>query len=47
MADVLLINMKRLPLRIKDEKVDFDTSTDKYHVRDSSSSRGDRKQKDV
>jgi len=41
--DVLLISVKRLFLRFKDEKADFDTNTDKYHVRDSSSSRGDRK----
>lgn len=32
MADVLVINMKRLPLRLKDEKADFDKNADKYHV---------------
>lgn len=37
MADVLLINMKRLPLRVKREEADFDKNADKYHVHDSSS----------
>ena len=45
MADVLLINMKRLPLRLENEKADFDVSTNKYHVRDSPSTRCDRKQR--
>ena len=45
MADVLLINMKRLPLRFKEEAADFDNNADKYHVNDSSSTRNDRKQR--
>ncbi|KAK3175046.1 hypothetical protein OEA41_002292 [Lepraria neglecta] len=45
MADVLLINMKRLPLRLKEEAADFDNNADKYHVHDSSSTRDDRKQR--
>lgn len=45
MADVLLINMKRLPLRLKEEAADFDNNADKYHVYDSSSTRNDRKQR--
>ena len=44
MADVLLINMKRLPLRLKEEEADFDKNADKYRVHDSSSTRNDRKQ---
>lgn len=32
LADVLVINMRRLPLRLKDEGADFDFNTDKYHV---------------
>jgi len=32
MADVLVINMKRLPLRLEDERADFDLNTNKYHV---------------
>ena len=31
MADVLLINMKQLPLRLKEEAADFDNNADKYH----------------
>ena len=45
MADVLLINMKRLPLRLKAEEADFDENADKYHVHDSSSTPNDRKQR--
>ncbi|KAL2049800.1 hypothetical protein ABVK25_009895 [Lepraria finkii] len=45
MADVLLLNMKRLPLRLKEEAADFDNNADKYHVNDSSSTRNDRKQR--
>ena len=32
MADVLIVNMKRLPLRLEDEKADFDLNATKYHV---------------
>ena len=35
MTDVLIINMKRLPLRLVGEKVDFDISTEKYYVHDT------------
>ena len=45
LADVLLTNMKRLPLRLKNEKADFDKNADKYHVQDSSSACSDRKQR--
>ena len=45
MADVLLINMKRLPLRLKGEEAAFDQNADKYHVPDSSSTPNDRKQR--
>jgi hypothetical protein len=45
MADVLLTNMKRLPLRLKEEEADFDKNADKYHVHNSSSTRNDRKQR--
>lgn len=31
-ADVLLINMKRLPLRLNEEEADFDRNANKYHV---------------
>ena len=34
-ADVININTKRLPLRLRDEKADFDVSTEKYHVHDT------------
>lgn len=34
-ADVLTINMRRLPLRLAGETADFDTSADKYHVLDT------------
>jgi len=44
-ADVLLINMKRLPLRLHEEETDFDKNADKYHVDDSSSTPSDRKQR--
>ena len=33
MADVLVITMKRLPLRLEDEKAEFDLNTDQYHVK--------------
>lgn len=42
MADVLFINMKRLPLRLGDEKADFDLNADKYHVKDTSYDRRSR-----
>jgi hypothetical protein len=45
MADVLLINMKRLPLRLSEEEADFDKNADKYHVHDSSSTRNRRKER--
>ena len=50
MADVILINMKRLPLRLKEEEeAGFDKNADKYadkhHVHDLSSTRNDRKQR--
>lgn len=32
MADVLIINMKRLPLRLANERADFDLNANKYHV---------------
>ena len=35
MADILLINMKRLPLRLEEEEADFDNNADKYHVHGS------------
>ena len=38
-ADVLIINMKRLSLRLRDEKADFDINTEKYHVHDTDSER--------
>jgi len=41
-ADVLTINMKRLPLRLRDEKADFDISTEKYHVHDTGPERKSR-----
>lgn len=41
-ADVLIINMKRLPLRLRDEKADFDISTEKYHVHDTGLKRKSR-----
>lgn len=41
-ADVLTINMKRLPLRLRDEKADFDISTKKYHVHDTGPERKSR-----
>jgi hypothetical protein len=47
MADVRLINMKRLPFRLKKEKADLNKNADKYHVHDSSSTRNDRRQKDA
>ena len=42
MADVLVINMKRLPLRLGDEKADFDLNANKYHVKDTSHDRRSR-----
>lgn len=42
MADVLTINMRRLPLRLADEKADFDISADKYHIPDTHSDRKPR-----
>lgn len=35
MADVLTISMRRLSLRLADEKADFDISADKYHIHDT------------
>jgi len=36
LADVLLINMKRLPFRLNEEEAtDFDKNVDKYHIHDS------------
>ena len=37
LADVVLCNMKRLPLRLHGEKADFDENADKYHIDESSS----------
>ena len=37
-ADVLTINVKRLPFRLRDERADFDISTEKYHVHDTGQS---------
>ena len=34
-ADVLLINMKRLPLRLGEEKADFDVTAKNYHISES------------
>ena len=45
MANILLINMKRLPLRLKEEEAGFDKNADKYHVHDLSSTRNNRKQR--
>ena len=42
MANVLTINMKRLPLRLRDERADFDISTEKYHVHDTGPERKSR-----
>lgn len=42
MADVLTINMKRLPLRLADEEADFDSSADKYHIHDTHYDRNTR-----
>ena len=41
-ADVLTINMKRLPLRLPDERADFDISIEKYHVYDTGPERKSR-----
>ena len=45
-ADVLIINMKRLSLRLRDEKADFDISTEKYHVHDTGPERKSRMLRD-
>ena len=45
MADVLLINMKRLPLRLNEEEADFDMNAEKYHIHDSSSTHEGGKQR--
>lgn len=45
MAKVLLISMRRLPLRLSQEESDFDKNADKYHFHDSSSTRNDQKQR--
>lgn len=42
MADVVIINMKRLPLRLGNEKADFDLNADKYHIEDTSHDRRSR-----
>ena len=42
LADVLVINMRRLPLRLIGEKADFDTSADKYHIHDTHTDRKPR-----
>lgn len=42
LADVLVINMKRLPLRLRDERSDFDISTERYHVHDTPPDRKSR-----
>lgn len=47
MADVLLVNMKRLPLRLKEEEADFDKNADKYHIHDSSSTPNDSRDEPV
>ena len=33
--DIVVINMKRLPLRLGDEEADFDRGTEKYYVQDT------------
>ena len=45
MADVLLINMKRLPLRLKLESADFDLNAEKYHVQELTGTHTERKQR--
>ena len=45
MADVLFINMRRLPFRLGEEEADFDRNADKYHVLNSSNTPNDRKQR--
>jgi hypothetical protein len=35
MADVLVINVKRLPLRLEDERADFELNANKYYVEHS------------
>ena len=42
LADVLVINMRRLPLRLMGEKADFDSSADKYHIHDTHTDRKPR-----
>ena len=39
MADVLVINMRRLPFRLKDENADFDISTERYYVQHTKADR--------
>ena len=43
LADVLHINMKRLPLRLKDERANFDRDAKKYYVKDEASTRSVQK----
>ena len=45
MVDVLLTNIKRLPLRIKEEKADFDVDMSKYYIHKSSNAGCDRRQR--
>jgi len=42
LADVLVINMKRLPLRLGNEKADFDTQMENYHVHETRPDRRNR-----
>lgn len=44
-VDALLINMKRLSLRIKEEKADFDVDMSKYYIHKSSNAGCDRRQR--
>ena len=44
-VDVLLINMKRLPLRMKEERADFDVDMSKYYIHKSSNAECDKRQR--
>jgi len=43
MADILFINIKRLPLRLNEEEADFNKNANKYYIHDLSSTRNRRK----
>lgn len=46
LADVLIINMKRLPLRLGNKKADFDTRMENYHIHETRSDRRNRVSRD-